>query len=91
MCRNPSPTHCNSTGWGQLSHPQQECILAALRQSPRPMLAVVENALQRWTNDPPPQIAPLTRFVLDECREVKRVGYFVLFVPRKNDITAQSR
>jgi hypothetical protein len=76
------PTHLNSTGWGPLSHSQQEQILIALRQSKRPMLVVVAAAAQTWTSYAPPQLSPLIQFVSKECREVTRIGRFILFVPK---------
>ena len=76
------PTHLNSTGWGQLSHQQQEQILFALTQAKRPMLVVVAPAVQGWVKSVPPQISPLVRFVFQNCREVKRIGGYILFVPK---------
>jgi hypothetical protein len=78
------PTHLNSTGWGQLSFAQQEKILRALFQSPRPVLAVVAAAVDSWSIDAPPQIAPLIRCVREDCRELTRIGRFVIFVPKKD-------
>ena len=75
------PTHLNSTGWGQLSHGQQAQILATLRRSPRPLLVIVAAAAQGWADYPPPQISPLTRFVSKDCREIKRIGRFIIFAP----------
>ena len=77
------PTHLNSTGWGQLSHQQQEYILASLRKAPRPMLVVVAAEAQRWTSYTPPPIAPLVRCIREDCREVARFGRFIIFVPGK--------
>jgi len=76
------PTHLNSTGWGPLSHPQQEKILAALRQSRRPMLVIVAAAAQGWSNYVPPQISPLVRCFREDYREVKRLGRFIILVPK---------
>src|SRR5260221_171635 len=76
------PTHLNSTGWGPLSHAQQEQILATLRQSPRPMLVIVAAAAQGWSNYIPPQISPLVRCVREDYREVKRLGRFIILVPK---------
>jgi hypothetical protein len=83
------PTHLNSTGWGQLSYQQQEQILAALWQARRPKLVVVAAATQGWRDDPPPPIRPLVQHVFGECREIKRIGRFIIFVPAKNEETAQ--
>ena len=55
------PTHLNSTGWGQLSHPQQERILASLRQAQRPLLVVVAAAAESWKNGAPEPILPLVQ------------------------------
>ena len=77
------PTHLNSTGWGQLSHGQQEHILAALGEARRPMLVIAAPAVEGWSKYAPPQIRPLVRCVLEDCREVKRIGHFIIFVPDK--------
>jgi hypothetical protein len=73
------PTQCNSTGWGQLTLAQQEQILAALRQSPRPLLVVHEYMMRSWGAEGPPQIRPLVRCVREEGREVQRIGPFVIY------------
>jgi len=83
------PTHLNSTGWGQLSHAQQDHILTSLRQSRRPLLVVVAAAAQSWSQGAPPPILPLVRCVTEDCREVKRIGRFILFVPTRSPQTAQ--
>lgn len=77
------PTQCNSTGWGQLTLAQQEQILAALRQSPRPLLVVHEYMMRSWGAEGPPQIRPLVRCVREEGREVQRIGPFVIFALKK--------
>ncbi len=76
------PTHLNSTGWGPLSHQQQKQILAALRKAHRPMLVIVAAAAQGWANYVPPQISPLVRCVLEDYREVKHLGRFIILVPK---------
>lgn len=83
------PTHLNSTGWGQLSHPQQEHILGALRQSRRPLLVVVASAARSWTGGGPEPIRPLVHCAQTECREVTRIGRFIILAPRPATITAQ--
>jgi hypothetical protein len=83
------PTHLNSTGWGQLSHLQQEQILMGLRQSRRPLLVVVAAAAQSWSGGAPPPIYPLVRCVVEDCREVKRIGRFILYIPKRTGETAQ--
>jgi len=77
------PTHLNSTGWGPLTHQQQEQILAKWRQARRPMLVVVSAAVDRWRKYAPPQLSPLIRCVFEDCREVNRIGGFIIFVPRQ--------
>ena len=76
------PTHLNSTGWGQLSHVQQEHILGAWQKAKRPMLVVVADRADAWASYAPPQLAPLIRCVREDCREVKRIGRFILFAPK---------
>ena len=76
------PTHLNSTGWGPLSHAQQGQILTALRQARRPMLVVVAAAARDWPNYAPPPISPLAHCVLEDCIEVKRIGRFIIFIPK---------
>jgi len=76
------PTHCNSTGWGQLSYARQEQILAALRHAERPMIVIVGAAVERWTREIPPQISPLVRFIFEDCREVQRIGGFIIYAPK---------
>ena len=83
------PTHLNSTGWGQLSHPQQEHILGALRQSRRPLLVVVASAARSWTGGGPEPIRPLVHCAQTECREVTRIGRFIILAPRPATVTAQ--
>lgn len=77
------PTQCNSTGWGQLTLAQQEQILAALRQSPRPLLVVHEYMMRSWDAEGPPQIRPLVRCVREEGREIQRIGPFVIFTLKR--------
>lgn len=77
------PTQCNSTGWGQLTLAQQEQILAALRQSPRPLLVVHEYMMRSWDAEGPPQIRPLVRCVRQEGREIQRIGPFVIFTLKR--------
>jgi|GEM_PF-4557197 len=77
------PTHLNSTGWGQLSHRQQEHILGSLRQAQRPLLVVVAAAADTWKHGVPPQIQPLVRSVHEDFREIDRIGRFIVFVPRR--------
>ena len=77
------PTHINSTGWGQLSHAQQNTILGSLKKSSRPLLVVVEAAVRSWGSPGPEAIKPLIRFVREDCRPVVRLGRFVIFEPRK--------
>jgi hypothetical protein len=75
------PTHINSTGWGQLSHAQQNTILGSLKKSSRPLLVVVEAAVRSWGNPGPEAIRPLISFVREHCRPVARLGRFVVFEP----------
>jgi len=75
------PTHLNSTGWGQLSHRQQEQILSALGKARQPVLVAVAPAVESWVKSIPPQISPLVHFIRENCREVTRIGVFILFVP----------
>ena len=77
------PTHINSTGWGQLSHAQQNAILGSMKKFSRPLLVVVEAAVRSWGNPGPEAISPLIRFVREECRPVARLGRFVIFQPIK--------
>jgi hypothetical protein len=83
------PTHLNSTGWGQLSHQQQEHILGSLRQARRPLLVVVAAAAESWKNGTPPQIRPLVRSVQEDYREIDRIGRFIVFAPRSPADTAR--
>jgi hypothetical protein len=76
------PTHLNSTGWGQLSHQQQEHILGSLRQARRPLLVIVAAAAESWKNGVPPPIQPLVRSVQEDYREIDRIGRFIVFAPR---------
>ena len=82
------PTHLNSTGWGQLSHRQQERILGSLRQARRPLLVVVAAAAESWKNGTPPPIQPLVRSVHEDFREIQRIGRFIVFAPRSPADTA---
>lgn len=77
----PPPTHINGTGWGQLSPGQQERILQALRESKRPLLVVVEAAMQSWNGEGPAPIRPLVRFVRQNCRPIARLDRFLVFEP----------
>ena len=79
------PTHINSTGWGQLSHAQQASILSSLKNSSRPLLVVVEAALQSWGHPGPEAIKPLIRFVREDCRPIARLGRFLILQPLTND------
>ena len=79
------PTHINSTGWGQLSHAQQNSILDRLKHSSRPLLVVVEAAVRSWGNPGPEAIQPLIRFVREDCRPIARLGRFVILQPLNND------
>jgi hypothetical protein len=83
------PTHLNSTGWGQLSHRQQEQILGSLRQARRPLLVVVAAAAESWKNGTPPPILPLVRSVQEDYREIDRIGRFIVFAPRSPADTAR--
>jgi hypothetical protein len=76
----PPPTHLNATGWGLLSHAQQEEVLAALRQAERPMLVLVIPAIRNWSGEGPEPLRPLVRFAREECREVRRIDPFVFLV-----------
>ena len=53
-----------------------------LRKAQRPMLVVVAAEAQRWASYTPPQIAPLIRFIREDCREATRIGRFIVFIPR---------
>jgi hypothetical protein len=83
------PTHLNSTGWGQLSHGQQERILGSLRQAQRPLLVVVAAAAESWKRGVPPQIQPLVRSVREDFREIDRISRFIVFAPRRAADTAR--
>jgi hypothetical protein len=76
------PTQLNSTGWGQLSHAQQEQILGALRRSRRPLLVVVTAAAESWAQGVPEPIRPLVRSVREDWRERRRLGRFIIFEPK---------
>ncbi len=76
------PTQLNSTGWGQLSHAQQEEILGALRRSRRPLLVVVVAAVDSWSQGVPEPIRPLVRSVKEDWRERRRLGRFIIFEPK---------
>lgn len=76
------PTQCNSTGWGQLTIAQQENILGTLRGSSRPLLVVHEYAMRNWDAEGPAPIRPLVRCVRDHCREIQRIGPFVIYALR---------
>ena len=83
------PTHLNSTGWGPLSHRQQERILGSLRQAQRPLLVVVAAAVESWRDGAPPPIQPLVRSVQEDYREIQRIGRFIVFAPRRAADTAR--
>jgi hypothetical protein len=83
------PTHLNSTGWGQLTHRQQEQILGSLRQARRPLLVVVAAAVESWRNGAPERIRPLVRTVQEDYREIDRIGRFIVFAPRRAADTAR--
>jgi hypothetical protein len=83
------PTHLNSTGWGQLSHRQQEQILGSLRLARRPLLVVVAAAAESWKNGAPPPIQPLVRSVQQDYHEIDRIGRFIVFAPRRAADTAR--
>jgi len=83
------PTHLNSTGWGQLSHRQQEHILGSLRHARRPLLVVVAAAAESWKNGAPPQIQPLVRSVQEDYREIDRIGRFIVLAPKSPADTAR--
>ena len=76
------PTQLNSTGWGQLSHAQQEQILGTLRRSRRPLLVVVAAAAESWAQGVPEPIRPLVRSVKEDWRETRRLGRFIIYEPR---------
>ncbi|HEY0552542.1 MAG TPA: hypothetical protein VGF13_23280 [Verrucomicrobiae bacterium] len=84
------PTQLNSTGWGQLTHPQQREILDALAKAERPRLVIVEAMMQNWDSAACDPIRPLIRFVAEECRPLGRMGRFIIFEPKtKADSTAR--
>jgi hypothetical protein len=85
------PTQLNSTGWGQLSHAQQERILGSLAHATRPRIAVVEAMMAGWNSPAYDPIRPLVRFVTDDCRPLQRIGRFVIFEPRTNVVATASR
>jgi len=78
------PTQLNSTGWGQLSHAQQEHILGSLTKAERPKIAVVEAMMEGWASPAYDPIRPLIRYVTEDCRPLKRIGRFVIFEPKTN-------
>ncbi|MEI7733409.1 MAG: hypothetical protein WCO56_27810 [Verrucomicrobiota bacterium] len=81
----PPPTQLNSTGWGQLSHAQQEQIIAALRQAKRPVIVVDEGLAKRWELGIPEPIRPMVSFITEECQPVHRIGSNLIFRPRKRE------
>jgi len=85
------PTQLNSTGWGLLSHAQQEQILGSLSKASRPRLAVVEAQMQGWDDPAYEPIRPLVRFVTGQCRPLKRIGRFIVFEPRPSLHAAAER
>jgi hypothetical protein len=84
------PTQLNSTGWGQLSHAQQEFILGSLQGFKRPLVVVVEASMKTWGLESAQVIRPLTRYVLEDCRPIKRLGRFLIFVPRLSEDKSRS-
>jgi hypothetical protein len=85
------PTQLNSTGWGQLSHAQQEHILASLTKAERPKIAVVEAMMEGWASPAYDPIRPLIRYVTEDCRPLKRIGRFVIFEPKTNAVPGIGR
>jgi hypothetical protein len=84
------PTQINSTGWGQLTHAQQEQILGSLRHARRPKLVVTEAMMQSWATPYADPIRPLVRYVTEECRPVKRIGRCLIFEPKNSqEMTAR--
>lgn len=77
------PTQLNSTGWGQLSHSQQETILNALTRAERPKVAVVEAMMTGWSSPASDPIRPLIHYVTEDCRPLQRIGRFVIFEPKQ--------
>jgi hypothetical protein len=73
------PTQINSTGWGQLTHAQQEKILGSLRKTPKSKLVITEAMMQSWGTPYADPIRPLVRFVEEECRPIRRIGRCLIF------------
>jgi hypothetical protein len=76
------PTQLNSTGWGQLSHAQQQHILGSLAKAERPKIAVVEAMMGGWASPAYDPIRPLIRYITEDCQPLKRIGRFVIFEPK---------
>jgi hypothetical protein len=85
------PTQINGTGWGQLSHAQQEKILTTLKQAKRPRFLVVESMMRSWQPVPPEPILPLIHFITQECRPEKRIGRFIVFTLKSKGESPASR
>jgi hypothetical protein len=77
----PPPTQLNSTGWGQLSHAQQQQIIAALRRARRALVVADESLVKRWEESIPEPIRPMVQFVTQECRPVHRIRNIVFYAP----------
>jgi hypothetical protein len=75
------PTQLNSTGWGQLTAQQQAQILDALCRANQPLLVVHENVSRNWAQEIPPPIETLVHFVLGRCRQIHRIGPYIIYRP----------
>ncbi len=79
------PTHLNATGWGLLTHDQQEAILDAVRRHPRAKVVLVTELVKNWPQRVPEQLAPLGAFVLNECRVVREFDIFTILEVKAPD------
>jgi hypothetical protein len=64
-----------------LSDKEQEAIINALRASRRPLILINEGSLNIMIGKEVKD-GPLSRFMSDECGEVKRLGKFRILAPK---------
>jgi hypothetical protein len=83
------PTQFNGTGWGQLSQSQRDQILQSLSQHALPLVVVHEYMVQGWKQQIPEPVWTLAQYLQQRCREVTRIGPFIVYAPRPAEVVAR--
>jgi hypothetical protein len=76
------PTHFNASEVMLLSEHDQGQVVAALKKAKRPLIVLSDQRLPFVAESEVLGDGPLSRFIHDDCREVKRVGHFRILAPK---------